>query len=127
MRFYEITTFRVRAGARRGVGRRDEGVQGRLGPLGPERQLAHLQVVAGAPGGTYLVISSVGSFAEFDKMMAEGEAAWKGMTAEEAATLGKFMKESVLNVVTNRYRLDPGQSYVNAETKAMDPAFWAKK
>ena len=41
--------------------------------------------------------------------------------------LGKFMKESVISVSTNRYRLDPGQSYVNAETKAQDPAFWSKK
>ena len=60
-------------------------------------------------------------------MMAEGETTMKGMTPEEMGVLGKFMKESVLNVSTNRYRLDPGQSYVNAETKAMDPAFWAKK
>ena len=84
-------------------------------------------VVAGAPDGTYLVFSSVGGFAEFDRMMAEGDAAMKGATPEEMGVLGKFMKESVLNVSTNRYRLDPGQSYVNAETKAMDPAFWAKK
>ena len=84
-------------------------------------------VVAGAPGGTFLIFSSVGAFADFDRMMAEGEAAMKGATPDEMGVLGKFMKESVLNVSTNRYRLDPGQSYVNAETKAMDPAFWAKK
>lgn len=58
-------------------------------------------------------------------MMAESEATWKGVTAEEGAVLGKFMKESVISVGTNRYRLSPGQSYVNAEKKAQDPAFWS--
>jgi len=85
-------------------------------------------VVAGAPGGTYLIFSSVGAFAEFDQMMAEGDdATWKGVTAEEGALLGKVMKESVIDTSTNRYRLDPAQSYVNAETKAQDPAFWSPK
>ena len=51
----------------------------------------------------------------------------QGATAEEMGVLEKFMKESVISVTTQRYRLDPAQSYVNAETKAQDPAFWAKK
>ncbi len=96
-------------------------------PARPRRDWRTYDVVAGAPGGTYILFSSVGAFAEFDKMMAEGEAAMKGATPDEMAVLGNFMKESVLNVTTNRYRLDPGQSYVNAETKAHDPAFWNPK
>jgi hypothetical protein len=82
--------------------------------------------VAGAPGGTYLIFSSVGSFAEFDKMMAE-RSDHERRDAEEMGVLGKFMKESVFSVSTNRYRVDPGQSYVNAETKSKDPAFWSAK
>ncbi len=54
-------------------------------------------------------------------MMAEGEATWKGMTAEESATLGKFMKESVITTTTHRYRLDPGQSYVHAGDEGQGP------
>jgi hypothetical protein len=39
--------------------------------------------------------------------------------------LGKFMKEGLISATTNRYRLDPRQSYVDAATKAKDPAFWS--
>ena len=90
-------------------------------------QICSGMIVAGAPDGTYLVFSSVASFGEFDKMAADGDATMKNASAEEMTVLGKFMKDSVLSVSTNRYRLDPGQSYVNAETKAQDPAFWSAK
>ncbi len=59
--------------------------------------------------------------------MADGEKIWEGVTEEEGATLTKFMREGVASVITNRYRLDPGQSYVNAETRAADPDFWEPK
>jgi len=85
------------------------------------------EVVAGAPDGTYLVFSSVASFAEFDKVMTEGEANWKGMTFEERTALNKFSTEATLNTITNRFRLDPAESYVTPETRQKDPAFWMPK
>jgi len=127
MRYYEITTFRIRPGHQDAWVAATKAYKTATARSAPNASWRTYDVVAGAPGGTYLIMSSVGAFAGFDNMMAEGEATWKGMTAEEAATLGKFMKESVINVSTNRYRLDPGQSYVNAETKALDPAFWSPK
>jgi hypothetical protein len=127
MRFYEITTFRIRPGHQDAWMAATKAYKAAAGRSAPNAGWRTYAVVAGAPDGTYLIFSSVGGFAEFDRMMAEGEATMKGATPEEMGVIGKFMKESVLNVSTNRYRLDPGQSYVNAETKAMDPAFWAKK
>jgi hypothetical protein len=127
MRFYEITTFRIRPGHEDAFVAATKAYGAAAARSAPNASWRTYDVVAGAPGGTFLVFSSVGAFADFDRMLAEGETAMKGMTPEEMGVLGKFMKESVLNVSTNRYRLDPGQSYVNAETKAMDPAFWAKK
>ena len=127
MRFYEITTFRIRPGhqdAWMSATRAYKAATTRSAPLASWRTYA---VVAGASEGTYLLFSSVGAFGEFDRMMAEGEATMKGATADEMGVLGKFMKESVISSSTNRYRLDPVQSYVNAETKAKDPAFWSKK
>jgi len=126
-RYYEITTFRVRPGHQEAWIAATKAYKAAAGRSAPGASWRTYEVIAGAPGGTYLVFSSVGAFGEFDKMMAESEATWKGLTAEEGAVLGKFMKDSVLNVSTNRYRLSPGQSYVNAETKAQDPAFWSPK
>lgn len=127
MRYYEITTFRIRPGHQEAWMAATKAYKAATARSAPSASWRTYGVLAGAPDGTYLVFSSVAAFAEFDKMMAEGEATMKGMTAEEMGVLGKFMKESVISSTTNRYRLDPGQSYVNAETKAKDPAFWAKK
>ncbi len=44
--------------------------------------------------------------------------------AAERAALQKFSTDALLNGETNRFRLDAGQSYVSAETRATDPAFW---
>ena len=33
--------------------------------------------------------------------------------------------DQVMNSVSNKFRLDPQMSYVSADVKAMDPAFWA--
>lgn len=127
MRYWEITTFRVRPGHYDSWVAATMAYKAAAARSAPGASWRTYNVVAGAPGDTYLVFSSFGSFAELDKAMAEGEATWKGMTPEEGASLGKFMKEGLINSVTNRYRLDPGQSYVNAETKAKDPAFWNPK
>ena len=127
MRYYEITTFRVRPGHQDAWIAATKAYKAATTRSAPGASWRTYEVVAGAPGGTYLIFSSVGSFAEFDKMMAEGEATMKGATPEEMGVLGKFMKESVFSVSTNRYRVDPGQSYVNAETKSKDPAFWSAK
>ena len=127
VRYYEITTFRVRPGHQDAWIAATKAYKAATARSAPGASWRTYDVVAGAPGGTYLVFSSVGSFAEFDKMMADGEATMRGATSEEMGVLGKFMKESLISVGTNRYRVDPGQSYVNAETKAKNPAFWAKK
>jgi len=127
MRYYEITTFRIRPGHRSAWMAATKAYKAATVRSAPGASWRTYDVVAGAPGGTYLLFSSVGSFAEFDRMLAEGDATMKGATAEEMGVLEKFMKESVISVSTQRYRLDPVQSYVNAETKAQDPAFWSKR
>ncbi len=121
MRFWEITTFRVKPGhgedfAAAAVGRSSSSSRWRT-----------YEVVAGAPDGTYLMFSTVVSFAEFDKAMTDGEVTWKGLTFEERSTLQKAFTEGVVSSTTNRYRLDPVQSYVPAETRKKDPTFWMPK
>jgi hypothetical protein len=85
------------------------------------------QITAGMPGSTYLLFSSIDSFGHFDAMMAEGLGAEKAMTPAERDFFQKFDTEALISAETNRFRLDPTMSYVPAETKAADPAFWLKK
>lgn len=126
-RYWEITTWRLRPGHEAAFAAAAKAYKAAVGRSATGANWRAYRVVAGAPEPTYLIFSSVASFGEFDKMAADGEAAMKGATAEEMATLDKFMKERVLNLVTNRYRLDPKQSFVDAATKAKDPAFWSPK
>jgi len=127
MRFWEITIFRVKPGHGEEFAGAAKAYASASARSAPSASWRTYEVVAGAPDGTYLVFSSVASFAEFDKAMSEGEATVKGMTFEERTALHKFATEASINTLTNRYRLDPGQSYVNAETRQKDPAFWMPK
>ena len=125
VRYWEISTWRLRLGHDGEFAAATAAYKAAAARSAPHASWRTYRVVAGAPEGTYLTFASVVSFGDFDRMMAEGEATMKGATAEEGAVLGKFMRESVLNLTTNRYRLDPKQSYVDAATKAKDPAFWS--
>ncbi len=127
MRYWEISTWRIRLGHDDAWAAATQAYKAAAARSAPNASWRTYRIVGGAPEGTYLTFSSVASFGEFDKMMAEGEATMKGATAEEMVVLGKFMKDSVLNLSTNRYRLDPKQSYVDAATKAKDLAFWTPK
>jgi hypothetical protein len=127
MRFWEITTFRVKPGHDEDFAAAAKTWAAASARSAPSANWRTYQVVAGAPDGTFLVMGSVASFADFDKGMAQGEATWKGLTFDERTTMQKFSAEATLSTVTNRFRLDPRQSYVPAATRQKDPAFWMPK
>ena len=78
-------------------------------------------------GPVYFVISSVPGFADFDKGTSDGDAIMKAMTKDEQGVMQKFAIEGMINSETQRFRLDPGMSYVPKEVRASDPAFWNAK
>jgi len=127
MRFWEITTFRVKPGHDEEFAAAAKAYASASARSAPNASWRTYEVVAGAPGGTFLVFSSFGAFADFDKASAEGEATWKGVTFDERTALQKFSSDGTVNTVTNRYRLDPAMSFVPAETRQKDPAFWKPK
>jgi hypothetical protein len=127
MRYWAITRFHVKPGYFTDWIAATKAYTAAAARSAPDASWRTYEVVAGAPAHTFLIFSSHASFAGFDKQMAESQATWEGMTEEEGATLQKFFREGVAKIVTNRFRLDPGQSYVNAETRASDPDFWEPK
>ncbi len=128
MRFWEITIFRVRPGHEAAFEAAAKAYRSAAQRSAPQTTRWRLyEVVAGLPGPTYLVFSSVAAFSDFDRGMTDSQAIMKGFTAEEGAALEKFSKESSLSTETNRFRLDPAQSYVSKETRATDAAFWMPK
>jgi hypothetical protein len=69
----------------------------------------------------------VAAFGDFDQGLSDGDKTMKGASPEELAALQKYMLEGAVNVETQRFRVDPVQSYVPKETRAQDPAFWMPK
>jgi hypothetical protein len=124
MRYWAITTFHVKPGYWDEWVAATKAYAAAVARSAPDASWRTYSVVAGAPADTFLVFSSFASFAGFDKAAADSEAIWGGVTEEEGATLQKFFREALASAVTNRFRLDPAQSYVNAETRATDPEFW---
>jgi hypothetical protein len=81
------------------------------------------EVAAGIPAPTYLIFSSVVSFAEFDKFLPDMTATMKAMTPSEQAAMEKF-NGFLTEAVTQRFRLDPDMSYVPRAVRESDPEFW---
>lgn len=126
-RFVEITIFRVRPGHERGFEEAAKAYGSAAKRSAPTASFRVYQVMAGIPGPTYLVFSSTQSFEEFDRATQEDMAIMKGASEEERNRLEKFSAEGLVNVETQRFRIDPGMSYVPKETRASDPAFWMPK
>jgi len=126
-RFFEITWFRVRPGHEaqfEAAGKAYGSAAKRAGVTAAYRVY---EIVAGIPGPTYLIFSSMTSMGELDQAMMDGDKIMKGATPDEGNALQKLMLEGVVNVETQRFRLDPVQSYVPKATRDQDPAFWIPK
>jgi hypothetical protein len=126
-RFVEITIFRVRPGRERGFEAAAKAYGSAAKRTAPETSYRVYEVMAGIPGPTYFVFSSTQSFADFDRATNESMAIMKGATEDERSALEKFSTEGLINVETQRFRIDPAMSYVPKEIRASDPSFWVPK
>jgi len=126
-RFWEITTFRVRPGHEQEFDAAAKAYIAAAQRSAPGTTFRTYEIIAGGLTPTYLIFSSVASYGEFDRMMANGMQTMQGATVDERAALQKFSTDGMINAETNRFRLDPKQSYVSRETRATDPAFWMPK
>lgn len=123
-RFWEITIFRARPGHEQEFDAAAKAYISAAQRSAPTTNFRTYQVTAGMVGPTYIIFSSVAKFADFDQMMANGIKTMTGANATEQAALMKFSTDGMLSAETNRFRLDPRQSYVSRETRATDSAFW---
>lgn len=126
-RFWNITVWRIRPGHDADFVATHAAYVKIATTAAPNASWRTYRVTGGMPNGTYITFSSVASFGQFDRSMAEGDAAGKAMTPQDQALFSKFFSESVINQTSNKYRLDASMSYVSPETRATDPAFWNKK
>lgn len=126
-RFFEITVYRIRPGHVEQFEAAAKAWGAAVKRAAPAIAGRVYQVIAGMPNPTFLVFSSVEDYAQFDRLDADVVATWKAVTTVERETIQKFAAEAVIEEETNKFRLDPIQSYVPKETRDKDPAFWLAK
>ena len=128
VRFYEITEFHVKPGHESGFATVAKAYAAAAAKAAPKSSWRTYEVIAGAPSGTFFVLSSFEAFGEFDRAMAEGASMIGSFSAEDSIAAQRFAAEGYLSApVTNRYRLDPVQSYVSRAVREKDTAFWMPK
>ncbi len=126
-RFFEISTWRVRPGHEAGFEAAAKAFGAASRKVNPTASFRVYEVIAGLPGPTYLIFGSVTDFGRFDAIMKANQTTMAAMTPEEGTAAQKWVREGMINNETQRFRLDPMQSYVDDATKAKDPAFWMPK
>lgn len=126
-RFFEISWFRVRPGheAQFEAAAKAYGASAKRANVAASFRV--YEVIAGVPGPTYLIFASMASMGELDQALADGEKIMKAASPDDGMTLQKFMLEGVVNTETQRFQVDPVQSYVPKATRDQDPAFWMPK
>ncbi len=127
VRFYSVSTIRIRPGHGQGWEAAVKVYKENFERATPDGSYRMYQVLNGMAGSNYLVFSAVNDYAELDKMMADDDAIWGSMSEEDMAVIQKSITDDVQFFVSNRFRIDPGMSYVSAEAKAKDPAFWNQR
>ena len=128
VRFYEITEFQVKPGHESGFATVAKAYAAAAAKAAPKASWRTYEVMAGAPSGTFFVLSSYESFGALDRAMADGMSMTNSFSADDSITAQKFAAEGYVSAPeTNRYRLDPVQSYVSRAVREKDTAFWMPK
>ena len=126
-RYWEVSTFRVRPGHDAEFEAAAKAYGGAVSRSGAPASYRVYQVIAGMPGSTYLIFSSVVSYGDFDKAMMDDQTIMKAFSAEDQKAFEKFFKEGLISTESQRFELNPHMSYVSPEVRATDPAFWIRK
>jgi hypothetical protein len=127
MRFFEVTTFSVRHGRERDFEELAKAYMAACKRAGVTTGFRTYEVAAGLPAPTYLVFSSTKDLGQLDKGMDDFKKTMTTATDAEKETMSKGMRDAVAKELTNRFRVDPQQSYVSIETRNKAPDFWLKK
>jgi hypothetical protein len=126
-RFYEVSVFKVKPGHEQQFEEAAKAYAAARKRADTKIGYRVYQVLAGMPGVNYLIMSSVEDYGDFDQLLAASMSTWNAATAEEKETLQKAANEALISTDSNRYRVDPRQSYVPKETREKDPEFWKSK
>jgi len=125
MRYFQLTTYRVKPGRGAEFADARKMVQAVHEQLNMDEHWAMYQVTSGAPGGTYLLFLPIKSMAEIDAAQeTHGQAYDAAMGAENQKKVGDLLNASLESSTSTLLRFSPKMSYPPKEWVVAD-AFWA--
>ena len=125
MRYFLLTTFRVKPGRGAEFAAARKMVQAAHDQVNMDEHWAMYQVTSGAPGGTYLQFLPIKSLADVDAAREmHGDAYDAAVGAENQKKIADLMNASVESSTSVILRFSPKMSYPPKEWVAAD-AFWA--
>lgn len=127
MRFFSITTIRVRPGHDAEYREARKILVDALKKANSDTHSAVYSVAAGMPGGTYMVFTPRKSLSELDPNPAMGKAIQDAMGEENNKRRQKLIGDSVNGTETSIYAFSSKMSYVPKEWAKTGGDFWAPK
>lgn len=125
-RCVELTIFRVRPGQEDGFAGIIKAYLAAKKRVAPTFDIQTYEVLAEMPGPTYIGVSSLQTFGEYDQRIADEAATFEKANSEEKTVFSKW-GNVIINTETQCLTVDPVQSHVPKEVRARDPAFWLKR
>jgi hypothetical protein len=125
MRYFEITTTRVRPGHERAFEEARKIVKTAHEKASVNEHFAIYEVASGASGTTYLTFMPIKSLAEWD-VEVHTKAYQEALGDDNRKKIDKMRAEGIMSVDTALYAFDPKMSYAPPEFAKADP-FWSVK
>jgi hypothetical protein len=125
MRYFEITTTRVRPGHERAFQEARKIIKAAHEKANVDEHFAIYEVASGASGSTYLTFAPIKSLAEWD-VEVHTKAYQEVLGDDNRQRIDKVRAEGVMSVDTALYAFDPKMSYAPPEFAKADP-FWSVK
>jgi hypothetical protein len=125
MRYFEITTTRVRPGHERAFQEARKIIKAAHEKANVDEHFAIYEVASGASGSTYLTFAPIKSLAEWD-VEVHTKAYQEALGDDNRQRIDKVRAEGVMSVDTALYAFDPKMSYAPPEFAKADP-FWSVK
>jgi hypothetical protein len=126
-RYTEATVVRVRPGKEASFAAGAKFYQGAFEKLNINMPWAIYEVTHGAPGGTFLLLTSYKTLKEVDDAMAMEPKIMAAMGEEALKAMSKEFGDLFVSMESNMYMFRPDMSHVSKEFIAADPEFWTPK
>jgi hypothetical protein len=127
MRFFSITTVRVRPGHDAEYREARKILVDALKKANSDANTSFYSVSAGMPGGTYMIFTPRKSLAELDPNPAMGRAIQEAMGEDNNKKRLKAISDSVAGTDVSIYAISAKMSYVPKEWAKTGGEFWAPK